>query len=118
VFGELIGKVRVHEDELAIQTAQSREITDTIVGSMKEFNDLWAGASQDKSILKFFSEIDEGLRAYNENINLLSNGANFYKQMHQYLTSLNVFVNDFVQSRNIEKTELMNHLGGGGGGAP
>jgi len=46
---------------------------------MKEFNDLWSGASQDKGVLKFFSDIDEGLRAYNENINLLSNGANFYK---------------------------------------
>jgi len=34
--------------------------------------------------------------------------------MHQYLTSLSVFVNDFVQSRNIEKQELMNHLGQGG----
>lgn len=89
-------------------------MTDGIVAAMKEFNELKAGASQDKSVLKFFSEIDEGLRAYNENINLLSNGANFYKQMHQYLTSLNVFVNDFVQSRNIEKQELMNHLQGGG----
>lgn len=122
VFGELIGKVRLQEDELAIQTAQSREVTDTIVGAMKEFNDLKAGASQDKSVLKFFSDIDEGLRAYNENINLLSNGANFYKQMHQYLTSLSVFVNDFVQSRSIEKQELMNVLNQGGGapqgGAP
>lgn len=103
VFGELVGKVRIHEDELAIQTGQSWEVTDSIVSSMKEFNDLKAGAAQDKSVLKFFQEIDEGLRAYNENINLLSNGANFYKQMHQYLTSLHVFVSDFVQSWNIEK---------------
>jgi len=45
VFGELVGKVRAHEDELAIQTGQSWEVTDLIVASMKEFNDLKAGAA-------------------------------------------------------------------------
>lgn len=81
---------------------------------MGEFTTLKAGASQDTTVLKFFAEIDDGLKHYNENINLLSNGAQFYKQMHQYLQSLMTFVNDFVQSRNIEKQDLINALSGGG----
>jgi hypothetical protein len=46
---------------------------------MGEFTTLKAGASQDSAVLKFFSEIDEGLNSYNTNIDLLNRGAQFYK---------------------------------------
>jgi len=85
---------------------------------MAEFESLKAGCSQDSSVLQFFSSIDEGLKAFNDNVNLLSNGAQFYKQMHQYLSSLLVFVNDFVQSRTMEKNELTNQLNQGGAAMP
>jgi len=42
---------------------------------MAEFTTLRQGASQDNGILKFFAEIDDGLKSYNENIDLLSRGA-------------------------------------------
>lgn len=77
---------------------------------MVEFNTLKSGASADTTSLSFFKGIDEALKEYNESVNLLSNGAQFYKQMHTYLNSLHVFVCDFVQSRNLEKAEIMNQL--------
>lgn len=42
---------------------------------MSEFNALKSSARGDDKVLKFFAEIDEGLKAYNENVDLLSRGA-------------------------------------------
>jgi hypothetical protein len=49
---------------------------------MQEFNGLKSGATEDSNVLKFFADINDGLKEYYENVNLLSNGAKFYKQMH------------------------------------
>lgn len=86
---------------------------------MTSFNKLKSTTThQDK--VEFFSSIDEGLKSYYENMNLLSNGAKFYKQMHTYLTSLHLYINDFVTSRKVEKDDMVQQLNGGGGygGAP
>ena len=118
VFGELLGRLSAFDDEVGTQTELSKQTTEAIQAGMVEFNSVKSGASQDTSALEFFSSIDEGLKAFNDNLNLLSNGAQFYKQMHQYLTSLQVFITDFVQSRTLERQELVNQINGGGSGAP
>lgn len=75
VFGELLGKIQPFDDEVVIQTQQSQEVTELIKGQMSEFATLKQGAQGDHGVLTFFSQIDAGLKAYSENINLLSNGA-------------------------------------------
>ena len=62
--------------------AESKEVTEGITNLMGEFDALRSSASSNSEGLDFFREIDEGLKGYNENLNLLSNGAQFYKQMH------------------------------------
>ena len=81
---------------------------------MSEFLALKAGMSGNSESMCFFQEIDEGLKAYYENVSTLANGAQFYKQMHQYLTSLQVFCDDFIASRSLEKSEILKAISGGG----
>lgn len=91
---------------------QSAEILSTIDTNMTKFKKLKSGkGSKDK--LEFFASIDEGLKSYYENMGLLTNGSKFYKQMQTYLTSLHLYINDFVTSRQVEKDDMMAQLGGG-----
>lgn len=101
------------------QSTKSAEITTSIDDNMASFNKLKSGKGN-KDKLEFFANIDEGLKTYYENMNLLSNGAKFYKQMHTYLTSLHLYINDFVASRTVEKDDMLAALSGGApaGGAP
>ena len=118
VFKRILGKLDPLSEQVSAQTESSKKTVESIGNQMIEFNSLKAGVGQDVATMKFFGDIDEGLKVYYENLNLLSNGAQFYKQMHQYLSSLEVFVTDFVQSRNLEKDELIAQLNAGGSGAP
>jgi len=102
------------EKEVDEQQTRSSEILSTIDDNMSKFKKLKAGRSQ-KDKIEFFASIDEGLKAYYENMNLLSNGAKFYKQMHTYLSSLHLYINDFVTSRQVEKDDMVTQLNGGGG---
>jgi len=105
------------EYEKAVEDHQTRsaEILSTIDTNMTAFNKLKSKTKQSDK-LEFFASIDEGLKAYYENMNLLSNGAKFYKQMHTYLTSLHLYITDYVASRKVEKDEMLEQLNGGGGG--
>ena len=107
----------LQEYEKAIEDHQMRsvEILTSIDDNMTAFNKLKSkNKSSDK--LEFFASVDEGLKAYYENMGLLSNGAKFYKQMHTYLTSLHLYINDFVASRKVEKDDMIQQLNGGSGG--
>lgn len=103
------------EKEVDEQQTRSSEILSTIDDNMTKFKKLKSKRSQ-KDKLEFFASIDEGLKAYYENMNLLANGAKFYKQMHTYLTSLHLYINDFVASRQVEKDDICAQLNGGGHG--
>jgi len=95
------------------QQIKSSELLSLIDTNMMSFNEIIAGASQSDKV-EFFKSIDEGLKIYYENMNLLSNGAKFYKQMHTYLTSLHLFTNDFVASRTVEKDQIIEQINSGG----
>ena len=79
VFTTLLGNVSAFDQEVENQTNNSKSATESINTSMAEFNSIKVSASQDDSALNFFREIDEGLKSFNENVTMLSNGANFYK---------------------------------------
>ena len=79
VFATLLGNVSAFDQEVENQTNNSKSATESINTSMAEFNSIKVSASQDDSALNFFREIDEGLKSFNENVTMLSNGANFYK---------------------------------------
>uniref|UniRef100_A0A7S3NZ69 ALIX V-shaped domain-containing protein n=1 Tax=Euplotes crassus TaxID=5936 RepID=A0A7S3NZ69_EUPCR len=107
------GYSKVIED----QQIKSSELLSVIDTNMMSFNQTLAGSS-DTSKIEFFKSIDEGLKLYYENMNLLSNGSKFYKQMHTYLTSLHLYVNDFVASRTVEKDQIIEQLNAGAGPPP
>ena len=69
------------EDQVNASATESQEVTEGITAKMGEFDALRSSAHSNDAALEFFREIDEGLKGYNENLNLLSNGAQFYKQM-------------------------------------
>lgn len=106
-----------HATSIEDQQVKSSELLSNIDTNMMAFNQLLAGSSETDK-MDFFKSIDEGLKVYYENMNLLSNGAKFYKQMHTYLTSLHLYINDFVASRTVEKDQIIEQLNGGGGPPP
>lgn len=106
-----------YEKAVDEQQTRSSELLSTIDGNMTTFNSLKSSSAQQDKV-EFFSAIDEGLKSYYENMNLLSNGAKFYKQMHTYLTSLHLYINDFVTSRKVEKDDMVQQMQGGGHGGP
>ena len=117
-FEHLLAGVAAFDAEVLAQGETSQATATAIGEQMTEFLTLKAGMSGNSEAMTFFQEIDEGLKAYYENVNTLANGAQFYKQMHQYLTSLQVFCNDFIASRTLEKNEIMNALKAGGQAPP
>lgn len=104
-----------YESAVEEQQTQSESLMSNIDSNMSSFNSL-KGKSGKGDKMEFFASIDEGLKLYYENMNLLSNGAKFYKQMHTYLNSLHLYINDFVTSRKVEKDDMVNQLNGGGSG--
>jgi hypothetical protein len=112
-FNRHLDAFNAFEKEVEDQQMQSAEIMSSIEDNMSKFNKLRSKSSHDEK-REFFASIDEGLKTYYENMNLLSNGSKFYKQMHQYLTSLHLYINDFVTSRAVEKEDIVGQLGGGG----
>lgn len=110
-FDRHLASFNAFETTIDDQSTKSSEITSSIDDNMAKFNKLKSGkGSKDK--LEFFANIDEGLKTYYENMNLLSNGAKFYKQMHTYLTSLHLYINDYVASRTVEKDDMLAAMGG------
>lgn len=51
-------------------------------------------------------------QTYNKISETLSAGATFYKQIHQYITTLKMSAYDFAYSRQIERDELAKQLSG------
>jgi chromosome segregation ATPase len=114
-FDNHLGNFSTFEKQVEEHQTRSGELLSTIDQNMVDFSSLTAGATQEDK-MQFFQSIDEGLKTYYDNMNLLSNGAKFYKQMHQYLASLHLYINDFATSRNVEKDDMMQQLNGGGQG--
>ena len=114
-FDRHLDGLNEHQKVVEDHSTRSAEILSSIDNQITAFNKLKA-KSKGSEKLEFFANIDEGLKAYYENMNLLSNGAKFYKQMHTYLTSLHLYINDFVASRQVEKDDMIQQLNGGGGG--
>jgi chromosome segregation ATPase len=114
-FENHLGNFSTFEKQVEEHQTRSGELLSSIDSNMVEFSQLTAGATQQDKV-QFFQSIDEGLKTYYDNMNLLSNGAKFYKQMHQYLASLHLYINDFATSRNVEKDDMMQQLNGGGSG--
>lgn len=117
VFKNHLGNYSTYEEQVEEHQTRSGELLSDIDTNMGEFGKLTTGATQ-KDKVQFFTSVDEGLKTYYDNMNLLSNGAKFYKQMHQYLASLHLYINDFATSRNVEKDDMMQQLNNGGGSAP
>lgn len=115
-FDRHLANFNSYEKFVQEQETQSSDLISTIDENMRKFKKLKSGKGHEDK-LEFFANIDEGLKSYEENMNLLSNGAKFYKQMHTYLTSLHLYVNDFVASRNVEKDDMMSQIGGGAPGS-
>mmetsp|Transcript_9085 Transcript_9085/g.10281 ORF Transcript_9085/g.10281 Transcript_9085/m.10281 type:complete len:172 (-) Transcript_9085:42-557(-) len=116
-FSNHLEKLNAYSEAIDNQQIRSSELLSQIDGNMTTFTTLKSGSGQNDKV-DFFKSIDEGLKLYYENMNLLSNGAKFYKQMHTYLTSLHLYINDFVASRKVEKDEIINNFNNGGGAAP
>jgi len=112
-FDTHLGKLTSFSGAVEEQQIKSSEQLSLIETNMTSFNQLQSGSGESEKV-EFFKSIDEGLKLYYENMNLLSNGAKFYKQMHTYLTSLHLYINDFVTSRKVEKDDIINQLSGGG----
>ena len=116
-FDKHLQKLNAYEAPINEQQVKSAELLSSIDSNMTSFNSLKAGSGQEEKI-QFFKSIDEGLKLYYENMNLLSNGAKFYKQMHTYLTSLHLYINDFTASRKVEKDDIIAQMNNGGGAPP
>lgn len=114
-FDKHLEKLNSYTEAVDAQQLKSSEILSIVDTNMTTFTTLKSGSGEDAKV-EFFKSIDEGLKLYYENMNLLSNGAKFYKQMHTYLTSLHLYINDFVASRKVEKDEAVAQLNNGGGG--
>lgn len=112
-FKRHLDTFRTFEDSVEQQQSSSATILSTIDSNMTTFNQSKSSKSPQEK-MEFFSSIDEGLKLYYENMNLLSNGAKFYKQMHTYLNSLHLYINDFVTSRRVEKDDMVQQMSGGG----
>ncbi|CAI2387221.1 unnamed protein product [Moneuplotes crassus] len=110
-FSSHLSKLQTNEEDFDTQQTKSSEILSTIDDNMISFTELVSG-SEDNEKTQFFKSIDSGLKVYYDNMNLLQNGDKFYKQMYEYLTSLHLYIVDFVSSRNVEKDELVESLGG------
>lgn len=115
VFDAHLQKFEEYGKAVEDHSTQSAEILSSIDHNMISFNKLKSKSSASDK-MEFFASIDEGLKSYYENMNLLSNGAKFYKQMHTYLTSLHLYINDYVASRKVETDDMVQNLNGGGGG--
>lgn len=114
-FDRHLSKLNEFEKSVEDHQTRSAEIMSSIDTQMVSFNKLKTKGKATEKI-EFFKSIDEGLKDYNENMNLLSNGAKFYKQMHTYLTSLHLYITDFVASRQVEKDDMIQNLSGAPGG--
>ena len=76
-FDRHLESFNAFEATLDEQSTKSAEITSSIDENMASFNKLKSGKSN-KDKIEFFANIDNGLKIYYENMNLLSNGANFF----------------------------------------
>ena len=52
-----------------------------------------------------------GNEVYNEILEKLSAGATFYKQIHQYISTLKISTYDFAYSRQIQREDVTKNLG-------
>jgi programmed cell death 6-interacting protein len=114
-FDRHLTSLNEHANTVEENQTRSAEILSAIDHHIISFKKL-KSSNKASDKLEFFASLDEGLKAYYENMNLLSNGAKFYKQMHTYLTSLHLYITDFVASRKVEKDDMIQQMSGGGDG--
>ena len=59
---------------------------------------------------EFFSYLEEGLEIYDDIQSTQEQGVTFYKQIQQYISSLKIFIYDFMQIRKEERDKRVAKL--------
>jgi programmed cell death 6-interacting protein len=63
---------------------------------------------------KFFRELEDYCKLYNQKLVNLQQGINFYTEFNRRLNDINGHITDFLVSRDIEKNDIIKHITSGG----